>query len=130
MELGWDYLHEGMPDAAAAHCDSAVARAPQADDQVVLGSCGWVYGRAGRRRDAEEMLRRLMAISKRRWLDPFHIALVYVGLGDLDRAVEWLRKAVKEGSQTLVFLKVDPFFDPLRSDPRFQALLRELGIAS
>jgi eukaryotic-like serine/threonine-protein kinase len=130
FELGWGYQQNGMPDAAVAHCDSAVANAPQADDQVVLGTCGWVYGQAGRRQKAQETLQRLTAISSRRWLDPVQTSYVYMGLGDRDRAVEALRKGAREHSQSLVFLKVDPFFDPLRSDPRFKALLRELGIKS
>jgi hypothetical protein len=50
------------------------------------------------------------------------------GLGDRDRAIAWLRRAAWEHFRTLVFLKVDPVLDPQRSDPRFQALLRELGI--
>jgi DNA-binding SARP family transcriptional activator/TolB-like protein/Tfp pilus assembly protein PilF len=130
MEIAWAYLQKGMPDAAVAHCDSALARVPQLDNQVVLGSCGWVYGRAGRRRQAEKMLRRLTAISPRHSLDPVNLSAVYVGLGDQERALEWLRNAARGHSPGLVFLKVDPFFDPLRSDPRFKALLRELGIES
>ena len=69
-------------------------------------------------------------MSSHRWLDPLDVSLIYVGLGDRDRALEWLRKGVRERAQTLVFLKVEPMLDPLRSDPRFQALLRELGIES
>lgn len=130
MELGWSYLQKGMPEAAVAHCDTAITHAPEADDQVLLGSCGWVYGRAGRRQQADEMLRRLSAISRRRWLDPFNLSAVYVGLGDRDRALELLRNAARQGSPSLVFLKVDPWLDPLRSDPRFNALLQDLGIES
>lgn len=130
MELGWAYLEIGMPEAAVAHCDSAVAGTTQADDPVVLGSCGWVYGRAGRSQKAEEMLRRLTAMSNRRWLDPINLSMVYVGVGQWDRALEGLRRAARERSPSLVFLKVDPTLDPLRTDPRFKALLRELGIES
>ena len=130
MELGWDYLQNGMNEAAVAHCDSAIARAPQADDQVVLGTCGWVYGRAGRKQKAEAILRRLTAMSDRRWLEPFNVSLVHVGLGDRDRALAWLRKCARERSPGLVFLKVEPALDPLRSDPRFKALLRQLRIES
>jgi hypothetical protein len=74
------------------------------------------------------MLRRLTAMSGNRWVDPFDLSMVYVGLGDRDRALELLRKAWLERSPGLVFLKVEPMLDPLRSDPRFKALLRELGI--
>jgi len=130
MELGWDYLQNGKNEAAVAHCDSAVSRAPQANDQVVLGTCGWVYGRAGRKQKAEAILRRLTAMSGRRWVDPFNVSLVHVGLGDRDRALAWLRKCARDRSPGLVFLKVEPALDPLRSDPRFKALLRELRIES
>jgi len=130
MELGWDYLQSGKNETAVAHCDSAIARAPQADDQVVLGSCGWVYGRAGRNQKAEAILRRLTAMSDRRWVDPFNVSLVRVGLGDRDRALAWLRKCARERSPGLVFLKVEPMLDPVRSDPQFKALLRDLRIES
>jgi tetratricopeptide (TPR) repeat protein len=125
MELAWNYSQKGMHEAAIAHCDSALV---QDRDPLTLQSCGWVYGRAGHRPQALEMLRQLMAISSRRWLDPFYPSMVYLGLGDRDRAIGLLRDAARQGAQSLVFLKVDPWFDPLRSDPRFQALLRELGI--
>ena len=130
MELAWNYSQQGMHAAAVAHCDSALARAPDPDNQIVLGSCGWVYGRAGRTAQAETMLQRLSAIAQRHWLEPVNLSAVYVGLGDRDRALELLQEAVRQRSQGLVFLKVDPWFDPLRSDPRFHALLRELGIES
>jgi serine/threonine-protein kinase len=127
MELAWNYAQKDMHDAAVAHCDSAIA---QTHDAVVLETCGWVYGRAGRRDQAQEMLRQLTATSRSHWLDPVYPSMVYAGLGDRDRALGLLREAVRQRSQDLVFLKVDPFFDPLRSDSRFQALLRELGIGS
>ena len=129
MELGWAYLQKGMQQAAVTHCDSAIARAPGID-QVVLGTCGWVYGRAEHRPQAGAIVRRLTALSARRWVDPYNLSLVYVGLGDTDRALASLREAARQGSPSLVFLKVEPFLDPLRSDPRFKALLRELGIGS
>ena len=130
MELGWAYLQKGMQQAAVTHCDSAIARAPGADDQVVLGTCGWVYGRARHNPEAGAIVERLTAMSARRWVDPFNLSVVYVGLGDTDRALASLREAARQGSPSLVFLKVDPFLDPLRSDPRFKKLLRELGIES
>ena len=130
MELGWNYVQVGMPEAAVAHCDSAVVGAREAGEKNEVGSCGWVYGRAGQKQKGEEMLRRYIAMSSHRWLDPLDVSFIYVGLGDRDRALEWLRKGARERAQTLVFLKVEPMLDPLRSDPRFQALLRELGIES
>ena len=54
MELGWNYVQVGMPEAAVAHCDSAVVGAREAGEKNEVGSCGWVYGRAGRSRRARK----------------------------------------------------------------------------
>ena len=123
--LAWNYSQQEMHEAAVAQCDSAIASAPKPDDAP---NCGWVYGRAGRRQHALGALQRLTAPPSHHWVDPYEVSIVYVGLGDRDRALEWLRNAVRERSQELVFLKVDRMVDSLRSDPRFQALLRELKI--
>jgi len=60
---------------------------------------------------------------------PRIIAWVYVGLGDKDQALAWLEKAYAQHSNELTTMKVCPVYDPLRSDPRFQDLLRRLGLA-
>ncbi|HTD71584.1 MAG TPA: hypothetical protein VK647_14130, partial [Gemmatimonadales bacterium] len=124
--LSLNYSAKGMHEAAVSQCDSIIARADPND----LGDCGWVYGRAGQRQKALEILRRLTSPSHERGPDVMGACWVYLGLGDRDHAMEWLRRAVRERSQFLVFLKGHPMLDPLRSDPRFKALLLELGIPS
>ena len=121
------YSQQGMHEAAVALCDSAMAEDPHHDPQ---GDCGYVYGRAGRRQQALDMIRQLTVPSQSRGVDMFGASLAYVGLGDRDHAIEWLRRAAQKRSRYLVLLKLHPSFDPLRSDPRFQALLRELRIQS
>jgi DNA-binding SARP family transcriptional activator/TolB-like protein len=123
--LSLDYSAKGMHEAAVAQCDALMTT-----DPIDSGDCGWVYARAGRRQKALEILRRLTSPSHERGPDVMGACWVYLGLGDRDHAIEWLRRAVREHSQFLVFLKGHPMLDPLRSDPRFQALLRELGIPS
>jgi len=59
---------------------------------------------------------------------PGHLALVYIGLGDLDQAFESLSVALRQRSWYLVFLNVDPAFEPLRGDPRFARLVSEVGL--
>jgi hypothetical protein len=61
-------------------------------------------------------------------VSPFEIALIYVGLGDTSRAFEWLERAYLERSDLLVYLKVDPRLDPIRSDRRFKDLVARVGI--
>jgi serine/threonine-protein kinase len=87
---------------------------------------GYAFGVNGRRREAEQALAELRELSKRRYVSPFLIAWVYVGLGDKDRAFQWLERSVAERAGRIVYLKVERGFDPLRSDPRFEVLLRRL----
>jgi hypothetical protein len=65
--------------------------------------------------------------TKKDKLGTYEVALVCAGLGDKDQAIEWLEKAYQEHSVGVMFLKVDPTLDPLRSDPRFQDLLRRMN---
>ena len=68
-------------------------------------------------------------MSRRRWVDPYNVAVVYDGLGDIDRGIEWLRRAIRERSAAISDLKVDPAMDGLRTDPRFQLLLKQVGLS-
>ena len=74
---------------------------------------------------ALEDLRRL---NQPRGPSPFQMALVYVGLDDMDRAFEWLDKAVDARNWETPMIKANPIFERLRSDPRFPALLRRIGL--
>jgi serine/threonine-protein kinase len=97
---------------------------------VVLAELGSAYGRAGRRRDAERMLAELDKVSKTRYVTPFFYAIVYAGLAEKDRAFELLRECVEQRSQSISYwVKVGPMLDPLRSDPRYDRLLRDLNLA-
>lgn len=71
------------------------------------------------------MLRGYLQLGKR--LRPCDVAMFYAGLGDKDKALAWLERAFDEQSPCLVVLKVDPLFDSLRSDPRFQDLVRRMN---
>ena len=67
-------------------------------------------------------------MSKRRYISPYLFAVVYVGLGDKDQAFAWLDKAYQDRSFWLIWLKFEPRFDSVRDDPRFQDLLRRIGL--
>ena len=119
----WPYVEKGMYKEAIAEflkypgCLSAPA---------CSGHLANAYARAGQKAEAQKILHRLIEQSKQK-TGTYEVALVYAGLGDKDRAFEWLGKAYKIRDKGMLFLKVDPPLDPLRSEPRFQDLLRRMN---
>jgi len=89
----------------------------------------YVYGSAGQKDQAQHSLEELRRYSRTHVLVPMIFVTPYIGVGDNDKAFEWLEKSFAAHSPGLVALKVDPVFDPLRSDPRFDSLLRRVGLA-
>jgi TolB-like protein/DNA-binding winged helix-turn-helix (wHTH) protein/Tfp pilus assembly protein PilF len=85
------------------------------------------YALSGRTTEARKLLDQLMEQSKKRYVSPFYVAIVYAGLGENDQALDWIEKAYKDRSNAIVFAKVDPQLDTLRSTPRFQSLLHRLA---
>lgn len=90
---------------------------------------GYAYAVSGRRREAQNMLNRILEASKREYFSPYMIARIYAGLGEKDQAFQWLEKAREDQDERMVMLKVDQQFDGLRSDPRFTDLMRRVGLA-
>ena len=86
------------------------------------------YAVAGDKPQALKLLAELQELSKRRIVDSFEFAIVYAGLGDKDRAFEFLDKGYDERPSNLENLKSDPRMNPLRSDPRYQELLLRMGL--
>jgi hypothetical protein len=87
-----------------------------------------VYDSAGWKAVWRQELEWALADSNRRHVTPFNIATLYARVGDKDRTFEWLGKSVEERDGTLVYLKVDPRWDLIRSDPRFAELVRKVGL--
>ncbi len=88
---------------------------------------GYVYGRMGRAADARKVIADLQEQSTKGYVAPSNFAKVYIGLGDKDQAFAWLEKGYQQRDFWLTFLRGDPIFDSLRSDPRFQDLLHRIG---
>jgi eukaryotic-like serine/threonine-protein kinase len=129
--LGWGYQQKGMHNEAITQFKKAVELTNK--DRPVfssfyLAALGQAYAVAGRRSDAETLMQDLMGRSKRSYVSPFDIALIYTALGEKDTAFAWMTKAVAERSTWLVYSKWEPRLDPLRGDPRFQHLLRRVGL--
>jgi eukaryotic-like serine/threonine-protein kinase len=124
--LGRPLLQKGMRNEAIAELQKA--RALSGEDPETIAELGYAYGVAGRRAEAQAVLRELDGLSKRRYVLPYFIATIHTGLGDKDQAFAWLEKAYAESHPGLALVNVDPKFDTLRSDPRFNELLRRIGI--
>jgi TolB-like protein/Tfp pilus assembly protein PilF len=98
------------------------------DQPHALGHMGNAYARMGREAEARKMISELQKQVQNTGVGRYEIALVYAGLGEKDEAFAWLEKAVAARDKGLTYLKIDPCLDPLRSDSRFQDLVRRVGL--
>jgi len=94
-----------------------------------VGPLGYLYAMSGKKDEAKKLLEELQQRSKQRYVSSYAIAQIYAGLGENDQVFAYLNKAFEEHANALVFVKVDPLLDPLRSDPRLADLLRRIGLA-
>ena len=86
---------------------------------------GYAYGVAGDRNAALAAIEELKKKSINGYVPPFNLAIIHLGLGDRDRALDLLEQASADDSQWMMYLKIDRIFDPLRSDPRFIAIMKK-----
>lgn len=124
--LGFSQLRAGRSDEAISEFTRAMKLAEGQPDP--LAAWGHACGRVGRRAEAEDALHQLEAMSKKRFVSALAFALVEVGLGHKERALDRLEKSADEREGRLVFLRVFSPWDPLRKEPRFQAIVRRLKI--
>jgi len=103
-------------------------RAATDSSPITLSRIGYLEAKLGRRDDARVRLLELERMAATRYVDPGARARIYLGLGEPDSAIASLERAVRGRSDQMVFLSLDPEWDPLRADPRFQAILREIGL--
>ena len=86
----------------------------------------YAYAMSGQREQATRKYSDLLELAHREYVPRYHIAVIYAGLNDRSQALTWLEQAYEERDQWLCQLKVEPMFDGLRSEPRFQALLNRI----
>ncbi len=125
--LGLVYTEQGKYAEAIEELEKTRELAPRSTN--IAASLGYVYAKAGRPSDARRILEHLLKTAKEKYISAYLIALVYAGLGDKDRAFEWLQKAYDERSTLLCYLKMDPRLDALRTDPRFESMLQRIRLA-
>jgi eukaryotic-like serine/threonine-protein kinase len=124
--LGQAYLAKGEYEKALRELQQALALS--GNETSFKAELGNAYAVAGKKTEAFAILHELLQMSAQRYVSPYSIALVYVGLGDRDQAFQWLDKAYDEHSVRLINIAVHPRLTGLRSDPRFAALVKRIGL--
>ena len=124
--MGLAFEQKGNPREAVNQFERAVALL--AGNAVMLAGLGHAYALVGRKAEARDVLAKLIELADRRHVSSYEIAVIYVGLGQIDDAFAWLQRAVGDRSSWLAYLKVEPRLDPIRSDLRFDELMAQVGI--
>ncbi|HEX8090833.1 MAG TPA: tetratricopeptide repeat protein, partial [Blastocatellia bacterium] len=125
FQIGMAYEQKRMYDDAIREFQKSVELY---NDPAMMAWVARAYAVSGRRADAEQALADLVEMSRQKYVSPYPLATVYAALGDKERTFEWLEKVYQERSYYVVWLNVDPIFDGVRSDWRFQDLLRRIGL--
>jgi serine/threonine protein kinase len=126
--LGEAFVAKGMPAKGVAEMqkgmalDATLDKTPERWDRYPL--LAYAFAMAGERDKALKLLGEQQRLAKQRYVSPYNFAIIYTGLGDKDRAFEWLTKCVEQRTLIIFHLKTRPLFDPLRSDRRYADLLR------
>jgi tetratricopeptide (TPR) repeat protein len=123
---GGVYAQMGRYEDAISSYERVFELAGQSGDLSI--GLAYVYALSGKRSEARKRLNNIIEYSKQNFVSPISIAAVYVGLGEKEEAFSWLEKGCSENDARLFYLKADPAFDALRSDPRFKALLKKVGL--
>jgi tetratricopeptide (TPR) repeat protein len=124
--LGRAYTQKGMYPEAIREFRMALEYSPAWIAPVA--DLGNAYALSGNQGEAWKTLAELLKRSKKSYVSPWNMATVYVALGEKERALASLEKAYEIHAQPVIFLNVDPRFDSLRSEPRFQRLVQRIGL--
>ena len=124
--LGWALIGNHQAEKAIPELEEAVSVTNRSPG--VISALIWAYAHAGRRADALRLLGELKKRQQTGYVPAGAFVHAYLGLGDNDEAFTWFERAYREQSNILIYIKVFPLYDPLRGDPRFQDLLRRVGL--
>jgi serine/threonine-protein kinase len=125
--VGWAYVKKGLYEKGIESLETAVALSP--GDTMWLAQLGQVYGMAGEVNKARDVLRQLDDLARERYVSPYHMAYVHTGLGEWDRAIDYLENAYETRAGAVYGIKGSFLFTALHSHPRFTALLRRMNLA-
>jgi tetratricopeptide (TPR) repeat protein len=124
--LGFAYDASGMYSDAISICETALRSDPS--NQDCLQVVGYAYAKSGRRREAEEVIRKFEEIGRTEYSVIYRPAVIHALLGDKEKAFAALEKAFAAHDWDISRINVDPFVDSLRDDPRFKDLIKRMGL--
>ena len=128
LAIGNAYVQLGKYEQAIAEINQAITLS--GGDVKAIATLGHAYAVSGRHAEARKVIDQLAQLSKRKYVSPYFIAVIYAGLGERDQMFAWLEKAYQERHPFMTLISVEPVFDPVRSDPRFVQLVRRVGLPS
>jgi TolB-like protein/DNA-binding winged helix-turn-helix (wHTH) protein len=123
--LGQAYEQKREFNLARAELQKAVELSH--NSPLMISALAHADALSGNQEEGQRLLQQLMAQSKKQYVSPFYVGVVYIALGKTETAMDWMEKAFADRSNGLVFLKVEPELDPLRSNPRFITLQKRLN---
>jgi len=126
LSLGSAYGWNGMLEEAITEVEGAIQLSERA--VAYVGTLGILYGLIGKKDKAKELLAELEGRSKKGFVSSFWVAMVYLGLGEIDKTFEWFNRAYNERDSNLLYITVAPPLDPIRNDSRFKNLLKKMGL--
>jgi tetratricopeptide (TPR) repeat protein len=124
--LGQSLVRKGRYDEGLAQLEKAVETAPNSG--WLLGTLGWAYGISGRTDEAREVVSQLEEKARTGYVSPVAFAMALSGMGEKDEAIDWLEKAYAQHDNLIIWMRIPDFSDFLSDEPRYQALVPELGL--
>ena len=123
VTLGSSYGQKGLYEQAIDMIQKAM---DLSRDRAKIAAMGRAYALWGKKTEAHQIIDELKELSKERYISPYCFALIYASMDEKDSAIQYLNLAYKEHVSELIYLRVDPYLDKLRSDPRFKELLKKV----
>jgi adenylate cyclase len=124
--LGLAYAKKGMSQESISILERGANLFPE--NPFLMSALGYSYGVAGKKDEAERIVSGFIESYQRKYFSPMFISRVYAGMGEVDKAIEWLEKAYEERDPLFSFVKSAPSHDYMHTDPRFKAILKKMGL--
>lgn len=126
LYLGLAFRQKSMYEQAIEELEEALNLSGNAPD--IISALGHTYALSGDPDKARKLIKQLKELSESRYISSFNIAIIHLGLGEIDEAFDWLERAYLQRADMLPYIKVDPVFEPFAEDARFLDLIRRIGL--